>query len=338
MFFNAASIPLGGTTELIFNLGDSADPANYTNVRFTDTLPSGIIVATPNGVFNNCGGTVTAAAGSSTITLAGVTLAANAFCTVRVTVLATSAGVKANTVILRSDQGDSPPDTDNMTVTKGDTTVATTASPNPSVFGQLVTFTATVSSGLAIPIPTGTVTFKDGAITLGTATLDGNGRATFTTTALEVGSHTITAVYAGDANFNGSTSAPLAQDIARARTVAAIRRFLGARNDLLLSNNPNSGRQIDRLEQAQSNGSNQGTGFTDVAGLPGTAVSSRPIAGFYGRDTVAGRMSLGERVLGAGTETGGSRACVGRAVPRPSTSRTRRMAQHACRSRPASGR
>jgi streptogramin lyase len=66
------------------------------------------------------------------------------------------------------------------------------SSSNPSVFGQSVTFTATVTAGA-----TGTVTFKEGPTTLGTDTLSG-GTAIFQTTTLALGGHTITAVYGGD--------------------------------------------------------------------------------------------------------------------------------------------
>src|SRR5205085_2074109 len=54
--------------------------------------------------------------------------------------------------------------------------------------------------------PTGTVTFTDSGTTIGTGTLSG-GTATFTTKALSAGSHNIRAVYGGDVNFTGSTSA-----------------------------------------------------------------------------------------------------------------------------------
>jgi hypothetical protein len=57
------------------------------------------------------------------------------------------------------------------------------------------------------------VTFKDGATTLGTGTLNGSGQATFSTSLLTAGSHSITAVYGGDSDFNGSTSAALIQSV-----------------------------------------------------------------------------------------------------------------------------
>jgi hypothetical protein len=82
------------------------------------------------------------------------------------------------------------------------------SSANPSGCGQSVTFTATVTS--AGGTPTGTVTFKDGAATLGGGTLS-SGSAAFSTSALAAGSHSITAVYGGDSNFAGSTSPVLTQ-------------------------------------------------------------------------------------------------------------------------------
>jgi hypothetical protein len=90
-------------------------------------------------------------------------------------------------------------------VTKTNTTTTVTSSANPSVFGQSVTFTATVSPvapGAGTPV--GTVTFLDGGSPIGTGTL-GGGIATFTSSALAVGNHTITTSYGGDGNFNGST-------------------------------------------------------------------------------------------------------------------------------------
>lgn len=81
------------------------------------------------------------------------------------------------------------------------TTTTLTTSPGPYVVGDPVTFTATVPPGA-----TGTVTFRDGATVLGTASVV-NGTATFTTSALAEGPHSITATYNGDANFGPSESA-----------------------------------------------------------------------------------------------------------------------------------
>ena len=112
----------------------------------------------------------------------------------------------------------------NLTVNQATTTTAVTSSANPSTFGQSVTFTATVSSNSS-PITSGsgdTVTFKDGTATLGTGTLNGAGLATFTTNTLSGGSHSITAVYAGDTSYAASTSSALSQTVNTVSTSTAV--------------------------------------------------------------------------------------------------------------------
>ena len=99
----------------------------------------------------------------------------------------------------------------NQNVKQASTTTSVVSSLSPSVAGQAVTFTATTS--LVSPgsgTPTGTATFMDASTTLGTAALDG-GIASFITSALAVGTHSIKVVYSGDANFKASTSAVLSQ-------------------------------------------------------------------------------------------------------------------------------
>jgi len=96
-----------------------------------------------------------------------------------------------------------------QTVSAVSTATALTSSLDPSVFGQQVTFTATVSPSSG---PTGTVQFFDGVNSLGTAAVSG-GTASVTTSALAVGTHFITASYSGDATYAGSTSASLTQTV-----------------------------------------------------------------------------------------------------------------------------
>src|SRR6266705_1402414 len=98
-------------------------------------------------------------------------------------------------------------------VVNSQTTTSLTAPPNPSVFGQAVTLTAVVSPvGPGTGVPTGTVTFRDGATVLGTVTLV-NGSASFVTSTLAVGSHSLTAAYSGGGNFLASTSAVVAHTV-----------------------------------------------------------------------------------------------------------------------------
>jgi Bacterial Ig-like domain (group 3)/CARDB len=95
--------------------------------------------------------------------------------------------------------------------TQSATTTALTSSLNPSTVNANVTFTATVTAlGSGVTSPTGTVTFMDGATTLGSVAVSG-GKAAFSTSTLAVGSHSITAVYSGDFKNFTSTSATLTQ-------------------------------------------------------------------------------------------------------------------------------
>ncbi|MEK7794533.1 MAG: Calx-beta domain-containing protein, partial [Candidatus Hydrogenedentota bacterium] len=88
-----------------------------------------------------------------------------------------------------------------------DSITAIESSPNPSFFGQQVTFTATVApDGDVGFVPSGMVTFRDGAAFLGTRTLNGSGVATLSTSTLSEGSHSTTAEYLGGGVFLGSTS------------------------------------------------------------------------------------------------------------------------------------
>ena len=98
-----------------------------------------------------------------------------------------------------------------QSVTAASTTTALSASPNPSTYGQSVTFKAKVASSGGTP--TGSVSFTDSGTLLGTGTLDPTGTATFSTSALLAGTHVIVASYAGDANFAGSTSSSLSQGV-----------------------------------------------------------------------------------------------------------------------------
>jgi sugar lactone lactonase YvrE len=116
-----------------------------------------------------------------------------------------------------------------------DTSTILNVSLTDSMFGQPVTLTATVpqpptpvvvaAPGEASPAdlsgPSGTVTFKDGTTTLGTAMLSGIS-ATFTTKDLVIGQHSLTAVYNGDSNYNTSTSVAVAETVNRSSTTTTL--------------------------------------------------------------------------------------------------------------------
>jgi hypothetical protein len=90
------------------------------------------------------------------------------------------------------------------------TSTTLSSSVDPSIFGQAVTFTATVGSSSGSPPNGESITFKNGSVVLGAAPLSG-GAASLTTSSLAAGIHTITASYPGDTNFADSTSSGLRQ-------------------------------------------------------------------------------------------------------------------------------
>ncbi len=109
------------------------------------------------------------------------------------------------------------------TVAKADTTTAITSSGSPAIFGQPVTFTATVSPvAPGAGTPTGSVSFLHGPLLLGPVVLNALGQASFTTNTLPVGNNPIAAVYVGDARENSSTSALLTQTIVPAASSTAV--------------------------------------------------------------------------------------------------------------------
>ncbi len=117
-------------------------------------------------------------------------------------------------------QSEAPTLTQNVNHAASVTTIV--SSINPSVFGQAVTFTATVAPGQnASGLPTGSVNFFDGSSKLGNVQLTGN-TATYTASNLSRGSHSITAAYAGDPNFGTSTSSVLTQNANQASTQTTV--------------------------------------------------------------------------------------------------------------------
>jgi unsaturated chondroitin disaccharide hydrolase len=107
-----------------------------------------------------------------------------------------------------------------FTVNKAATSTSLVSSLNPALYGRAITLTATTKPATS-GFPSGTVTFKDGTVSLGTGTLS-NGKATIPRSNLAARSHTITAFYSGDANYTGSTSPALTQNVTKAGTIATV--------------------------------------------------------------------------------------------------------------------
>jgi hypothetical protein len=102
----------------------------------------------------------------------------------------------------------------NQTVSQAMTTTLLTASPLTTTAGQPVSLTATVSPiAPGAGTPTGSVTFYDGATSIGVSALSPGGPATLTTSTLAAGPHSLTATYGGDAEFSTSTSSAVTATI-----------------------------------------------------------------------------------------------------------------------------
>lgn len=96
-----------------------------------------------------------------------------------------------------------------IVIGKANTVTGLNAAPNPVINGNILTLTASVAPASGSGVPTGSVTFFEGATNLGTVPLNGSGVAGLSLTASVLGFHTYTASYAGDSNYNPSSSAAI---------------------------------------------------------------------------------------------------------------------------------
>ena len=183
---SASSATFTAGTAGAFTITTSGFPA-VTSIGTSDSLPGGIFFT------NN---------GDGTATLSGTPAVGGTF---------------PLTITASNGIGSNAEQSFTLTVDKLASTVTLAApSQSPSVYGQPVTFSATVNSGA-----TGSVTFKAGATTLGTGPLVGN-TATVAHSTQAVGSHSITAVYNGDGAYNTSTSSAATQVIDKASTTTTL--------------------------------------------------------------------------------------------------------------------
>ncbi len=202
------------TTTLVSGL----NPSTYgQSVTFTATItpvapaPTGTVTFQDGGA--NIAGCVNRAVAARVATCAVTTLAA---ATHTITAVYSGNGTYAGSTSIAVMQ----------VVNAGGTTTALAASANPSVSGQTVTYTATVTATApAAGTRTGTVNFEDGGVTIagcGAKAVAAAGTATCAVAYAGPGSHSITAIYSGDSNFNGSTSATLSQTVNQGATSTAL--------------------------------------------------------------------------------------------------------------------
>ena len=216
--FGAATIQTGTSTSLTFtvtNLGSVAQ----TGVAFSDTFPSGLTVASSNGLSSTCGGTVTL--GSASVVLAGGAVAANGSCTITLNVTPAMTGTFTNTTgtVSSTQGGTAGTATASLhVVAQGttDTTANLGMSLNVAPGGTLLIDVIFQYPGTPpVTTPTGAITFTvDGS----TSSLSGqtcvfkntsvgahaNCSVTYTAPAT-VGTHTLVYSEAADANYTGTS-------------------------------------------------------------------------------------------------------------------------------------
>lgn len=175
-----------------------AFPAQSVTLTATVGVPAGLTIV-PTGTVTFLSGTTTL--GTGTLNASGVATLATALPNGNDSITAQYGG-DTNYVASTSNA---------VSVSVGMLATATTlaASANPANLGASVTLTANVTPGSGTGVPTGTVTFNDGSTALGTVSLDNTGKASYSTSSLAAGAHSITAVYSGDPDYTGSTSTVL---------------------------------------------------------------------------------------------------------------------------------
>ena len=325
--FGAPGIALNGTTSLSFTLTNpAANTVSLTGVAFTDTLPSGILVATPNGLTGSCGGgTITATAGSGSVSVSSATLATSASCVFSINVTGTVAGSYTNTTsaVSSTNGGTGSTATANLSVASpptiaksfgaatiplnGSTSLSFTIT-NPianAVSLAGVAFTDSLPSGLVVATPNGlsgscgggtiTATAGSSSASLSGATLAANGSCTFsvnvtgTTSGVKNNGVSVTSTTAGAGNTsNASTTVVAAPTITKSFGAAAVPLSGGTTLTFTVSN-ANAGTSLTSV------------GFTDT--FPSGLVVATPngLTGTCGGGTIAATQGSASAILSGAT-------------------------------------
>ncbi len=129
-----------------------------------------------------------------------------------------------------------------FTISAGAATIALSSSTASAVYGQAITFVANV---VAAATPNGTVTFFDNGTTLATVALDGSDAATLTTSALALGSHSITATYGGDAGLAGAKSGSVPESVGQSGDHGGTGAAPGLEEEEIEKRDPDRGDRTD---------------------------------------------------------------------------------------------
>ncbi|WP_136439672.1 Ig-like domain-containing protein [Pacificoceanicola onchidii] len=162
--FDAVSIAAGGSSTMTLTINNATALVPATALSVTDTLPAGMVVATPSNAATTCtGGTLTAVAGSGTVSYSGGTVAASGSCTITVDVTLTGAGSYVNTTgALSTSLGSAG--TASATLSQPGITITTPIATNDIVNGAEAP--SVTVSGMTVAVANGqtvTVTATDSA-------------------------------------------------------------------------------------------------------------------------------------------------------------------------------
>ena len=191
--------------EYIVTVSNVGDWASVGAVNVAIALPAGLTAAN----FSGNGWTCTVATLACTRTDSVAVGASYPAINLKINVASGLTGNVVTTFTVSGGGDQSPPNNSvtDTTLARTPTSTTLTSSPNPSVLGQAVTLTATVTAGAA-----GNVAFYDGLTYLGSATLSA-GQSVLTTTLLLPGVRSLSAIYTGDSNYGPSTPAARAQTV-----------------------------------------------------------------------------------------------------------------------------
>lgn len=288
--FAPGSVLANNPSTLTLTLNNGNGTA-LSGVAFSDTFPSGLVIAATPALSNTCGGTVSGAtAGSAAFSLAGGTLAANSSCTLSVAVSAAAGGDYANTASgvssTQSGGAGAASNTATLTVVAVSPQIAKAFSPAIVGVGERATLTLTLSnpagitmtgvavndsfpSGLVVANPANVVNGCGGSVTGGTfggnsiglsgATLAGDSSCTLRVdvTAASAASYlnttsNITSTNAGSGNTASATLVVVAKPtIAKAFTPLRVAAGVASRLVLTITN-PNAAQALSGLAFADN--------------------------------------------------------------------------------------
>jgi len=272
--FLTSAITVGEVSVLEFTIDNSAASLMADNLNFTDNMPTAITVADPANINSTCG-TVSAPVGGSVVSLASGRVRRGASCTIAVNVTSNSVGTHVNTTgDLTSTLGNSGTATDTLDVQaqlNGALTIVQHSSPD----GSYGFSSATAALNFTLVTTGGIATSTEFSLPAGTYTL-AQSRPT---------GHGNTELSCSDSDSSGDlTTGVLTVNLAAGeqvvctyrsigtdnKTVETINSFLSQRTDLILSNQPDRSRRINRLKQ--------GAGTERLAYAPGQIAPLNPFA------------------------------------------------------------